>query len=401
MSLPAGKCPERLIRPVMPELDSLRGIAILLVVFFHGFNVEGALTHLTGLPRLFAVLTYGGWTGVYLFFVLSGFLITGILLDSKNKTDYYRRFYIRRALRILPAFYVLLLLLWLLPKTGLFEGRHVGWPFLVLSFFYLANVTALFGVPAQYAALWSLAVEEQFYLLWPTVVRRFSPRVIGCCAIAIFALCTIVRGIAFHWGWVSNGGYTWLVADAIAIGALLGVLSRGPLAERKAMLRFSLFCLLVAIIILGFGIPLGIWRGTTLFGATFRRTGVNVFFAGMLGVTLFLGSSPWKWIVHRPVLQWFGNISYGLYLIHMLAFDFVNHWMMRFAPKAYGELPSRFGLTALRFVLSVALASIAAFLSRRYFEEKFLRLKDRWSPASTRPSESAAEPAIRPLRQTA
>src|SRR6516164_2732013 len=136
-----GNPAEKLIRPVMPELDSLRGIAILLVLFFHGFNLEGALTSLHGPARYFAVLTFGGWTGVYLFFVLSGFLITGILLDSKNRPDYYRRFYIRRALRILPAFYLLLLLLWLLPKTGLFEGRHVGWPFLWLSFFYLANLT--------------------------------------------------------------------------------------------------------------------------------------------------------------------------------------------------------------------------------------------------------------------
>ena len=87
MNSSAGKCAEKLIRPVMPELDSLRGIAILLVLFFHGFNLDGALTHLTGAAHLFAVLTFGGWTGVYLFFVLSGFLITGILLDSENKSD--------------------------------------------------------------------------------------------------------------------------------------------------------------------------------------------------------------------------------------------------------------------------------------------------------------------------
>ncbi len=105
---------EKLIRPVMPELDSLRGIAILLVLFFHGFNLPGAMTQPRGPARLFVTLTFGGWTGVYLFFVLSGFLITGILQDAKPKPHYYRRFYIRRALRILPAFYVLLLLLCIL-----------------------------------------------------------------------------------------------------------------------------------------------------------------------------------------------------------------------------------------------------------------------------------------------
>jgi len=383
-------------------LDSLRGVAILLVLFFHGFNIEGALTRLTGPAHLFAILTFGGWTGVYLFFVLSGFLITGILLDSKSRPDYYQRFYIRRALRILPAFYLLLFLLWLLPKTGLFEGRQVGWPFLCLSFFYLANVTGLFGVPAQYAALWSLAVEEHFYLIWPTAIRKFSARVVAYFAVAIFLLCPILRGIAFQVGWASNGGYTWLVADALAIGALLGVLSRGPLAKRDAMFRFSLCCLFIAIALLGFGTPLGIWRGSTFFGAIFRRTAVNVFFTGMLGATLLLGSSRLKWIVNRPVLQWFGEISYGLYLVHMLAFDFVNHWIMRFDPRAYAELPSRFGLTALRFVLSVALAVAAAYLSRHYFEESFLKLKDRWNPSPVpRPGSATVEPAIEPCRQSA
>jgi peptidoglycan/LPS O-acetylase OafA/YrhL len=133
---------------------------------------------------------------VYLFFVLSGFLITGILLDSKPKPQYYRRFYIRRALRILPVFYLLLLLLILMPRTGWLEHRDVGWPFIGLSFFYLANVTNLFGVPAQYAALWSLAVEEHFYLVWPTVVCALSRRAAAWCAAVIFIACPMLRTLA-------------------------------------------------------------------------------------------------------------------------------------------------------------------------------------------------------------
>lgn len=166
------------------------------------------------------------------------------------------------------------------------------------------------------------------------------------------------------------------------------------------MRRFSLVCLFAAITLFAFGTPFGIWRGTTLFEAIFRRSAVNIFFTGMLGVTLLLGSSRWKWIGHRPVLQWFGEISYGLYLVHMFAFDFVSHWMMRFAPQAYAELPSRFGLTTLRFVLSVTVAVVAADISRRYFEERFVRLKDRWTPSSV-PRPAAVEPAVEPYRQTA
>jgi len=406
MSLPSRNSPEPLVRPVMPELDSLRGIAILLVLFFHGFDVAGAMSQLQGASRVFTILTFGGWTGVNLFFVLSGFLITGILLDSKSRPDYYRRFYIRRALRILPAFYLLLILLWILPRTGWLEGRHVGWPYLCLSFFYFANFTPLFGVPAQYFALWSLAVEEHFYLFWPTAVRLFSRRALVWCAGGIFILCPILRGIDYKWIHSASTAYTWFVADGLAIGALLGALSRGSLANRRAMLKFSLGCFLAAVALFGALTPFGIWRGTQLFGAIFRDTAVDLFYTGFVCATLLIGTSRWKWIVQRPLLQWFGEISYGLYLVHMLAFDFVNHWIVRFAPDAFAHLASRFDVVVLRFVVSSALAVLAAFLSRRYFEEKFLRLKDRWTrsvPLSQRNSgtASSSETVAEPIRQSA
>ena len=382
MSVPAGTAPEKLIRPVMPELDSLRGVAILLVLFFHGFNLPGAMTQLTGAARLFVMAAFAGWTGVYLFFVLSGFLITGILIDSKPKPGYYRRFYIRRALRILPAFYLLLFLLWLLPRTGLVEGRQVGWPFLTLSFFYLANVTTLFGVNSQYAALWSLAVEEHFYLIWPTVVRALSRRWAVWCAVGIIVLCPVLRALAFWHGYDYGAGYTWLVADALAFGALMGVLSRGWMAERGPMRTFSLVCIAAAIGLLAVGTPFGIWRGSTLFGGVFRRTAVNLLCAGGLGAALLVGTGRFRWLVRRPVLQWFGEISYGLYLIHMLAFDFVDHWIVRFSQDVYPHISSHFGVMWLRFIAGSAVAIGAAFLSRRYFEEPFLRLKDRWTSTS-------------------
>jgi peptidoglycan/LPS O-acetylase OafA/YrhL len=157
-----------IIRPKMPELDSLRGVAILLVVFYHGFFWSNNLTGLTGAAKLFVNLTRFGWLGVNLFFVLSGFLITGVLVDSRSKEHYYRRFYTRRALRILPAFYATLLLLALIP------GQNRA--YLLLSFFFLSNLAPLFAAPMTYTMLWSLAVEEHFYLAWPFIVRNLSDR---------------------------------------------------------------------------------------------------------------------------------------------------------------------------------------------------------------------------------
>src|SRR5208282_44091 len=133
---------ESLLRSRMPELDTIRGIAVLLVLFFHGFGFRYGLQGLSGLPKLFVAATLPGWMGVNLFFVLSGFLITGILLDSKSKSDYYRSFYTRRALRILPLYYGVLLILGILTRTG-WVNRQASWTFLGLSFFYLSTVTEL------------------------------------------------------------------------------------------------------------------------------------------------------------------------------------------------------------------------------------------------------------------
>jgi len=368
---------ENLIRPVMPELDSLRGVAILLVLFFHGFGFQFGAAKMPRLAHLFVVATMPGWAGVNLFFVLSGFLITGILLDSKHLPKYYRRFYTRRALRILPAYYALLLILSLLPFTGFFEHRQISWQFIGLSFFYLSNVTGLFGVPAQYGALWSLAVEEHFYLLWPTVIRSLSRRTISYVAIAIVVICPMLRAIAYKLGLQYGAGYTWLVADGLAAGSLLGLLSRSELAERSRMKRASIGCMAAGAALIAGGFPFGILLQSTFLGGVFRLTVLNVFFTGVLGSTLVLGTGNLRWIVVRPTLQLFGKISYGLYLVHMLAFDFTDHLIAQYVPDPVVAVGGSFSLMCLRFGIAGAIAVGIAFLSRKYFEEQFLRLKER------------------------
>lgn len=367
---------EKLIRPSMPELDALRGIAILLVLFFHGFGSQFGASNLPRLAHLFVVATMPGWVGVNLFFVLSGFLITGILLDSKHQPHYYRRFYTRRALRILPAYYGLLLILLVSPFTGWFEHRQMSWQFVALSLVYLSNVTVLFGVPLQYGALWSLAAEEHFYLLWPTVIRSLSRRGVMYFAIGIVVACPLLRAIAYKLGLEYGAGYTWLVADGLAAGALLGLLSRSWLADRTRMRRVSIGCMAVGAILLAAGTPFGILLGRTFTGGVFRVTVLNLFFTGVLGSTLVLGTGDLKGIVLRPTLQFFGKISYGLYLIHMLAFDFADHLIAQ-VPDPVAAVRGSFGLMCLRFGIASAIAIGLAALSRKYFEEPFLRLKER------------------------
>lgn len=132
----------------MPELDTIRGLAILGVLLYHGLYWNVNLSNFPSLERIILTGMWAGRMGVDLFFVLSGFLITGILLDSRNRQDYYRRFYARRALRILPAYLLILAILAVTKYTPL--------SFVLLSLIYLSNLTPLFGIPIAYPVLWSL-----------------------------------------------------------------------------------------------------------------------------------------------------------------------------------------------------------------------------------------------------
>jgi len=260
-SLPAKTDP--LLRSVMPELDSVRGIAIIGVLLLHAFYSSYSSFPFSGLPRLFLLATQPGWLGVNLFFVLSGFLITGILLDSKEKPQYFRRFYTRRALRILPAYYLLLIILAVLHQAS------AG--FLGLSFIYLANVTALFGVVADYGPLWSLAVEEHYYILWPAVIYKLTRRHVAIITVALCVLIPVLRGVSFRLGYTAGlGWYTWFVADGLATGSLLAILLRTSVSRRMIAVVCGTL-LAVGFMLAGIGRPFGILTRERVLGALNRR----------------------------------------------------------------------------------------------------------------------------------
>ena len=359
----------------MPELDSLRGVAILLVLFLHGFGYTFNPASFTGLRHMFMTATSYGWIGVHLFFVLSGFLITGILLDSRERGDYYRRFYARRALRILPAYYLLLLILALLHQTY-WPGRHsVGIPFVLLSFIYLSNVTPLFGIPMQYTVLWSLAVEEHFYLLWPAVVRRLSRQSLAGAALGIFLLVPMVRAVSAHFGHPADHNfYTWCNADGLALGALLSMALRDPRIGRDLLRNLAICVVAVSGTTLVLAANLKMLRWDSTSGFALRLSILNLGFVALLVLVLLAGTTRWSFIVNIPLLRFFGEISYGLYLCHMLFFYGYERIAKQFWPSLAAS-DGRFGDIVLQFVCAGSASVIAATLSRRYFEECFLRLR--------------------------
>ena len=368
---PSATASQSLIRPFMPELDTLRGIAVSGVVLLHAFYWQYSSLKFGPWATRFLSATQPGWMGVNLFFVLSGFLITGILLDSKSKPYFYRRFYTRRALRILPPYYALLILLLVL--------RSASAAFVGLSFIYLANMTNFFGVICDYGPLWSLAVEEHYYILWPTVVHKVSRRGLAVVSAAIVVLTPVLRATSFALGY-RNGldWYTWFVADGLAAGSLLAIALRSGIPRKQVRnLAFSLVA--VALLMVAIGRPFGIMTRTRILGAGLQYTTITIMCAGILLLTLLAGTSAARRIVNLRPLRFLGYLSYGLYLYHLLAFRIYDSIFRRFAP---GLLPTsgHFELVLLKFLLAGAAAVAFSYLSRRFYEERFLRMKDSLVP---------------------
>jgi len=352
---------QSLVRPYMPELDSARGLAILLVLLYHGLDPP-ANTPLSSFSRLLLHFSQLGWTGVNLFFVLSGFLITGILLENRTRVNYYRHFYIRRALRILPALYASLLVL--------VAGGLISWRFMMLSAFFLANSAPLLGIPLQYGPLWSLAVEEHFYMLWPVAIRKLSTRALVFFAVATVVLTPLVRVLELVWrASPANfpGFYTWFNLDGLALGALLALRLRQPSPDRKRLWGVSATLLVAGVtcFVLVLSSP--------FLSAAFAPAACNVGSLGLLLGALLMGTSRWSVVVDRPFLQFLGFISYGLYLVHVLAFRLAEillaNPLRRLASADYAT-----GAMFLRFCAGTTLAIVLAYLSRRSLEERFLRI---------------------------
>ena len=373
------------LRSKMPELDLLRGVACLMVLFFHGFMPYANTIGLSGMPRLLVQMTAWGWAGVNLFFALSGFLITGILIESRQEPDYYRRFYIRRALRILPAYLLVIAALILLSQARMIN-HPAGWAFIGLSLLYLSNITDYFGVAIQYRVLWSLAVEEHFYLLWPACIRRLKLRGTAIAAVAVCVAPLLCRLITFGLGHNPIGFATWLSADALGMGALLAVTARMLRQSRVGLWLFAGGALLVS----AGCYMLDRIAGHIVADGAFHITAYNSFCCACVTVALLLGS---RFSIRLRMLEFFGEISYGLYLVHVLCFDFYDHVMPKIWP-AISDGHGHFGLMVVRFLAAGTLAVGLATVSRRYYEDPILRLKHRLAPSEL--GKTAGEPEPNP-----
>ena len=361
-------------RKKIVELDGLRGIAILGVLVCHFAEIFAQSDN--PIASKFYWFCAQGRNGVDLFFVLSGFLITGILLDARDKQHYFRNFWGRRVLRIFPLYYAYLLLVFLViyPLTPGLTQEYMPNPWWYAT--YLQNWEPGRGMNRFLVNhLWSLAIEEQFYLLWPFLVYFLPRRALGwlCLAIAVGAL--VLRCVLL-WNGASMatvGRLTPARLDTLAIGALVAIALRNPAWKVRLEKRASfLFYLLLAVVLLFYLPTMNTANeyNTQAATSTIGLSLLALLFASMVAFALH----PQSWLgtsLRNRALVKFGEISYGIYVIHAIFNEFGLRWFHQAGLSHTG-----FKIVELIYMPTlIACSYICAWLSYRFYEEPFLRMK--------------------------
>lgn len=366
-------------------LDGVRGLAICLVFLYHFTPDYTADTHLQAWANK---LAHCGWTGVDLFFVLSGLLITDILLRSRGTNYAARAFYLRRALRIMPLYllslvFVFAVLPWLVPpgtdpRFDALRGPQA------LYWLHCANIVAfVHGFPAMMSDtvhlshFWSLAVEEHFYLFWPLLVWNLSERRLLAVAAALMVAACACRCVGVMLcPETTQAGFSVLTSsrmDALTLGAMLAMLSRRVQAHELRRLAWCLLPVAAIPLLSVFVLEKGLWPGST-FVRTIGFSLVALCYASFIVVlTTAHQAAPMVRIIDNPVLRFFGKYSYGLYIIHGL-----------FAPLLERLVPTEYVLQSCTSPIlgatvivgaKTALSTVGALLSWHLVEEPVLRLK--------------------------
>lgn len=364
-------------------LDGYRGLAVLLVMWTHFIGVSPLADKGTALGRL----ATSGYFGVDLFFVLSGFLITGILLDAKGRQGYFRVFMMRRVLRIFPLYYAVLALAylhgWVFNPEAMTALKGADSP--LWFWFYVSNwgmVAKGWGLeegvwiytPPGWSMghFWSLAVEEQFYLVWPWVVLLLGRRGLAWLCVSFFLLAPAMSGLISEWAGNYLAGYVSTVGrlNTLGCGALLAIAQRSPgcwdWLGRRAGGCFAASGL-AGMAVLAFEWNIWLWKYDLLCVL------VPLCFGSGLVFAVRGGGGWWLRLMESGPMVFFGKYSYGLYIYHHLLRDL---WVAELWEKRIVPLLGSGVLGTAAYMLAAGAASVAlALLSWNVLENPCLKLK--------------------------
>jgi len=358
-----------------PELDGLRFYAFLGVFVCHTLPFEASFYHGLHLPMpwLWGATVKAGAAGVDLFFALSAFLITSLLLREREETGdiSLKHFYLRRILRIWPLYFLVIGLGLVLSHT--MANQHLRWYYVAGYLLFAGNwVHAVFGRPESIAfPLWTVSIEEQFYLIWPLLVKRLERRGLIVAGVVIFLLATVCR-VGFVLAGVS-GGYIYYGStarcDSIALGILIALF-----ADRLPELTRTARLLLVSGGLVGW-IAASAWLTDQPGPISIREVPGRLIIALAAGAMLYgCLYSRSKFLTGAWVVQ-LGKVSYGLYLLHLAGLLLAKSVLHPISGTAL------LATKAVGFVLTLLLA----FASYRWVESPFLRMKDRFARVLSRP----------------